>query len=41
VDEIRLIFGRPVIKDRVELISALRDITASHGCVIQVLDAVK
>jgi KEOPS complex subunit Cgi121 len=41
VDEIRLIFGRPVIKDRAELISALRDITASHGCVIQVLDADK
>jgi KEOPS complex subunit Cgi121 len=41
VDEIRLIFGRPAIKDRMELISALRAISASHGCIIQALDADK
>jgi KEOPS complex subunit Cgi121 len=41
VDEICLIFGRPVIRDRVELISALKGFQASHGCVIQALDADK
>lgn len=41
VDEICLIFGRPVIRDRVEFISALKRLQASHGCVIQALDADK
>ncbi len=41
MDAIRLIFGQPAIKNRAELISALRDLSASHGCVIQVLDADK
>ncbi len=41
VDEICLIFGRPVIRDRAEFISALKRLAASHGCVIQALDADK
>ncbi|HSD58948.1 MAG TPA: KEOPS complex subunit Cgi121 [Methanotrichaceae archaeon] len=41
VDEICLIFGRPVIRDRVEFISELKRFQASHGCVIQALDADK
>jgi KEOPS complex subunit Cgi121 len=41
VDEICLIFGKPVITDRAELISALKRLQASHGCVIQALDADK
>jgi len=41
VDEIRLIFGRPKIKDRMELISTLRVIADDYGCIIQALDADK
>ncbi len=41
VDEILLIFGRPVIRDRAELISALKGLASRHGCVIQALDADK
>ncbi len=39
VDEIRLIFGRPKIKERPELISALKALSTHHGCAVQVLDA--
>ncbi|MDM7913431.1 MAG: KEOPS complex subunit Cgi121 [Methanotrichaceae archaeon] len=41
VDEICLIFGRPVIRDRAELISVLKRFQASHGCIVQALDADK
>lgn len=41
VDEILLIFGRPVIRDRAELISALKGLASRYGCVIQALDADK
>jgi KEOPS complex subunit Cgi121 len=37
--EIRLFFGRPVIKERSQFIPELRDLAASHGCTLQVLDA--
>jgi KEOPS complex subunit Cgi121 len=41
VDEILLIFGRPVIKDRAEFLSALKEVSSRHGCAIQALDADK
>ena len=39
--EIRLLFGKPVIRERADLISALKDLQSSHGCVVQALDADK
>jgi len=41
MNEIRLLFGKPVIRNRIELLSALRDLQSSHGCVVQALDADK
>lgn len=41
VDEILLIFGRPVIRDRSEFLSALKGLASRHGCIIQALDADK
>jgi KEOPS complex subunit Cgi121 len=39
MDETRLLFGKPVIKDTKEFISAVRGLQAKTGCVIQALDA--
>lgn len=39
--EIRLLSGRPAIPDRVLLLSAMRDLQSSHGCIVQALDADK
>jgi KEOPS complex subunit Cgi121 len=39
MDEIRLLFGRPLIKDYKEFISAVRELQARSGHVIQVVDA--
>lgn len=39
MDEVCLFFGRPLIKDRGEFISAQKDLQAKLGCVIQALDA--
>ena len=39
--EIRLLFGKPVIRDRAGLITALKDLQSRHGCVVQALDADK
>jgi KEOPS complex subunit Cgi121 len=39
MNEIRLFFGRPVIRDRAELLSALRSLQSRTGCVVQALDA--
>jgi len=41
MNDIGLLFGRPAIQDRQELLSLLRDLQAKHGCMIQVLDADK
>ncbi len=41
MSEIRLLFGKPVIRKRTELLSALRDLQSSHGCIVQALDADK
>ncbi|MCX6669774.1 MAG: KEOPS complex subunit Cgi121 [Methanothrix sp.] len=41
MNEIRLLFGKPVIRDRAKLISVLRDLQSRHGCVMQALDADK
>jgi len=41
MNEIRLLFGKPVIRDKGLLISAVRDLQSSHGCIIQALDADK
>lgn len=41
MNEIRLLFGRPVIPDRRELISAIRDLQSQCGCIVQALDADK
>lgn len=41
MNEIRLLFGRPAIPDKKELISAIRDLEIEHGCIIQALDADK
>jgi KEOPS complex subunit Cgi121 len=41
MNEIRLLFGRAVIRDRQEFLSALRALQARHGCAIQALDADK
>jgi KEOPS complex subunit Cgi121 len=37
--EIRLFFGRPVIKEKSQFIRELKDLAASHDCTLQVLDA--
>lgn len=39
MNEIRLLFGKAVIRDRQEFLSALKVLQARHGCVIQALDA--
>ncbi len=39
VNEIRLLFGKPVLQCRQEFLSALRAMQSRHGCVIQALDA--
>jgi KEOPS complex subunit Cgi121 len=36
-----MFFGKPVIRDRSELISVIKDLQTRHGCVVQVLDADK
>jgi KEOPS complex subunit Cgi121 len=41
MNEIRLLFGRPAIRDRTELISALRRLQSNHDCIAQALDADK
>ncbi len=41
MDGTRLIFGKLVIKDIKEFVSALRDLQAKTGCVIQAFDADK
>lgn len=41
MNEFRLLFGKPVIRDRSELISVIRDLQTRHGCVVQALDADK
>jgi KEOPS complex subunit Cgi121 len=37
--DIRLFFGRPVIKEKSQFIRELRDLAACHSCTLQVLDA--
>jgi KEOPS complex subunit Cgi121 len=41
MNEIRLLFGKPVIRDRGGLLSAINDLQFRHGCIVQVLDAEK
>jgi len=41
MSEIRLLFGRPAIQDRRELIAALQSLRSSHDCIAQALDADK
>ncbi len=41
MNEIRLLFGKPVITDKWQLISAIKDLQSSHGCIVQALDADK
>jgi KEOPS complex subunit Cgi121 len=41
MNEIRLLFGRPAIPDRWELISAIKDLQYRCGCIVQALDADK
>jgi len=41
MNEIRLLFGRPAIPDKRELISAIRDLQLQYGCIVQALDADK
>jgi KEOPS complex subunit Cgi121 len=41
MNEIRLLFGKAVMRDRQAFLSALRALQAKHGCVIQALDADK
>jgi KEOPS complex subunit Cgi121 len=41
MNEIRLLFGKPVIRDRSELISVIKELQSRHGCVVQALDADK
>ncbi len=41
MNEIRLLFGKPVIGDRAELILALKNLQSVHGCVVLALDADK
>jgi KEOPS complex subunit Cgi121 len=39
MNEIRLLFGRAVLRDKDQLISAIQDLQSRYGCVIQALDA--
>jgi KEOPS complex subunit Cgi121 len=39
VNNIRLLFGKPVIRDRNRLLTALRELQARSGCIVQALDA--
>ena len=41
MEQTRLLFGKPLIKDGKEFISAIRDLQARTGCVIQAFDADK
>lgn len=41
MNEIRLLFGRPAIPDKRELISAIRNLQLQYGCIVQALDADK
>jgi len=41
MNEIRLLFGKPVIRDIGLLISAIKDMQSLHGCIVQALDADK
>lgn len=41
MNEIRLLFGKPVIRDRGLLISAIKDLQSRRGCIVQALDADK
>lgn len=41
MNEIRLVFGKPVQRDRAELILVLKKLQLQHDCVIQALDADK
>jgi KEOPS complex subunit Cgi121 len=41
MDHTRLLFGKPLIKDSKEFISAVRDLQARTGCTIQAFDADK
>ena len=41
MNQIRLLFGRPVIRDRGQLLSAIKDLQSRHGCIVQALDADK
>ena len=41
MNEIRLLFGKPVVRDRNELISVIKDLQTRYGCVVQALDADK
>ena len=41
MNEIRLLFGRPAIPDRKDLISEIKDLQHRYGCIVQALDADK
>jgi len=41
VNNIRLLFGKPVIQDRNQFLAALRELQARSGCIVQALDADK
>jgi KEOPS complex subunit Cgi121 len=41
MNEIRLAFGRPVIRESGGLLSAIKDLQSRHGCIVQALDADK
>ena len=41
MNEIRLLFGKPVIRDKGRLLSAIKDLQSRHGCIVQALDADK
>jgi len=39
MDEIRLLFGKPVIQEKGRLIKAIKDLQSRHGIIAQALDA--
>jgi KEOPS complex subunit Cgi121 len=41
MNEIRLLFGKPVIRERGVLLSAMKDLQSRYGCIVQALDADK
>jgi KEOPS complex subunit Cgi121 len=41
MNEIRLLFGKPIIQDSGRLLSAIKDLQSRHGCIVQALDADK